>query len=502
MRRVALVVTIAALIATVPATAFAAWNGNGSGSSWSRAMAMPAGNTPSASPSGGNITLTWSASFLPDSTPVAGYRITRYAQGSATPVTPGGTCNGSVAALTCTDPSVPNGRWEYTVTPKQGSSWLGAESGRSAAISIGTSSFTLSSSTVAALPAVLSGSLTLFGSGEHVTFRLDDPSTGTALTGSTTPDPIPSNGSATVSVTIPNGTAQGVHNVYAVGDLGTVAGAAITVDTLGPTVSAAAIVKAAGGSAGFLKQGGTYYVYANLADASGVASATANVTTVTTGTTAAPLTAGSYTAGGITYGWRSALLTASSPLAAGSKAFTITGTDALGHGATQGGFSVTIDNTGPTASDIQTTNVSGGTVGKAETGDTVTFTFSEPVDPTTILAGWNGSPISVTLRLNQQNGGGDRLQIADSSNTTLLPLGTTRLVLDYVAADMTFTGSTMVLSGSAITVTLGAATGATQIATGTGSMIWGPDTAVTDRAGNACSNGNATESGTPADLDF
>ena len=127
-RRVALAVTIAALIATVPGAALAAWNGNGGGSSWSRAMAMPAGNTPSASASGGNITLMWSASLLPDSTPVAGYLITRYAEGSATPVTPGDTCNGTIGALTCTDQSVPNGRWEYTVTPKQGSSWVGAGS--------------------------------------------------------------------------------------------------------------------------------------------------------------------------------------------------------------------------------------------------------------------------------------------------------------------------------------------------------------------------------------
>jgi len=396
---------------------------------------------------------------------------------------------------------VQNGRWEYTVTPKQGS-WLGAEGGRSGAVSVGTSSFTLSSSTIASLPAVLSGSLTLFASGEHVTFRLDDPSTGASLAGSTTPDPIPSNGSATVSVTIPNGTAEGAHSVYAVGDLGSVAGASINVDTLAPTVSAAAIVKSAGGTAGYLKQGGTYYVYANLADATGVASGTANVTTVTTGTTAAPLTAGSYTAGGVTYGWRSALLTASNPIAAGAKAFSITGTDTLGHGGTQGGFSVTIDNTVPAASDIQTTNVGGGTAGMAQQGDTVTFTFTEPVDPSTILSGWDGSSTLVTVRLIQQPGGpGDRLQVWDSANTTQLSFGLIRLFNDYVTVDRSFAGSTMVMSASTITVTLGAASGAVLTATGTGDISWGPAATITDRAGNACAGGNTTETGT-SDLDF
>jgi hypothetical protein len=499
MRRIALVTVVAALIAIVPGTALAAWNAAAAGSSAARGMSMPAGNTPSAVSSGGNITVSWTAVLLPNSNPVAGYRITRYAEGSATPQTPGGTCNGNVGALTCTDPSVPNGRWQYTVMPRQGA-WQGAESGRSAAISVGSSSFTLSSTTVVSLPTVLSGSLSLFGAGEHVTFRLDDPSTGPTLTGSTSPDPVAANGQATVSVTIPNGTSGGAHSVYAVGDLGTVAGAAITVDTTAPTVSAAAIVKSTGGTAGFLKQGGTYYVYANISDVSGVATATANVTTVTTGTTAAPLTAGTYTAGGVSYGWRSGQLTASSPLAAGSKAFSITATDTLAHAGTQPGFSVTIDNTTPAGSDIQTTNA--GTAGKAETGDTVVFTFSEPVDPNSILSGWNGSSTSVTLRLNQQNGAmGDRLMVYDAANTLQLPLGTSRLIRDYVAADMAFTGSTMVMSGSTVTITLGTPNGATLTATGTGNMLWQTDAAVTDRAGNAGTAANVTEGGA-ADLDF
>lgn len=501
MRRVALALSVAAVIATAPATALAAWNTNGSGTSWSRAMAMPAGNMPSAISSSGNITVSWTASLLQNSNPVAGYSITRYAEGSGTPVTPGGTCNGTVAALTCTDPSVPNGRWQYTVTPRQGA-WQGAESGRSAAISVGSSSFTLSSSTVASLPTVLSGSLTQFGAGEHVIFRIDDPSTGPTLTGSTNPDPVAADGQATVSVTIPNGTADGTHAVYAVGDLGTVADALITVDTTAPTVSAAAIVKSTGGTAGFLRQGGTYYVYANITDISAIASATANVTTVTTGTTAAALTAGSYNAGGITYGWRSAQLTASSPLAAGAKAFSIAATDALAHAGTQPAFSVTIDNTAPAGSDIQTTNA--GTAGRAETGDTVVFTFNEPVDPNSILAGWNGSSTSVTLRINQQNGAmGDRLQVYDAADSTQLPLGTTRLLGNYVTANVSFSGSTMVMSGSTITVTLGTPPlGAAIVTAGAGgNMLWQTDAAVTDRAGNASAAGNVTEGGA-ADLDF
>ena len=70
-----------------------------------------------------------------------------------------------------------------------------------------------------------------------------------------------------------------------------------------------------------MKQGGGYHVYADASDASAVASVTANVSTVTTGQTAVPLPAcvSGCTVGGHTYGFKSALLTASTPLAQGAQ---------------------------------------------------------------------------------------------------------------------------------------------------------------------------------------
>ncbi len=73
--------------------------------------------------------------------------------------------------------------------------------------------------------------------------------------------------------------------------------------------------------------------------------------------------------------------TATTPQAAGSKSFSITAADVAGNGGTTGGFSVIVDNTAPTGTDMQTTNVVGGTTGLAETGDTITLSFSEPMDP-------------------------------------------------------------------------------------------------------------------------
>src|SRR5215218_4947137 len=69
-------------------------------------------------------------------------------------------------------------------------------------------------------------------------------------------------------------------------------------DFRAPQVGTTTVAKATGYEAGYVKQGGSYYVYANVTDAgnppSGVASVTANVASLTAGQTAVPLAAGSF----------------------------------------------------------------------------------------------------------------------------------------------------------------------------------------------------------------
>jgi hypothetical protein len=186
-------------------------------------------------------------------------------------------------------------------------------------------------------------------------------------------------------------------------------------DTTAPNLTASVITKSAGGTVGYIRQGGQYYVYANATDpgspSSGVAQVRANVGSVTAGSTNVSLTAGTYVIGGVTYGWRSNALTASNPVSAGSKTYTVWAIDAVGNAGTTSSFSVTVDNTAPAATDIQTTNA--GTAGRAETGDKVIYTFSEALEPISVLAGWNGSATTVTVRVISK-GGGDRLQIWNS----------------------------------------------------------------------------------------
>lgn len=278
-------------------------------------------------------------------------------------------------------------------------------------------------------------------------------------------------------------------------------------DFRAPTATATTIAKTTGGVDGYIKKGGTYYVYANVTDtgnpASGVSTVKANVSAITSASTAVTLSAGTYTVDGVSYNRRSSSLTAGASLAAESFAYSLTMTDVAVNSRTESGFTVSVDNTVPTASDVQTVN-GGPIAGRPDIGDKVVFTYSEPPDPNSILAGWSGASTAVVLRVNQATN--DTVNVYNSTNATLLPLGTINLArTDYTTANLTFgatgTASTMVLSGSVVTVTLGTQSAAGTTAAAVGTMVWTPAAGATDWAGNATSTTTDTESGT-ADKDF
>jgi hypothetical protein len=316
-----------------------------------------------------------------------------------------------------------------------------------------------------------------------------------------------SRGRRALKLLIPLGLALGLAGgaTFAAFSATTFNGDSITADPdwTAPSASGSVIMRNGGNVPGYIRQGAQYYVYAAITDSgnppSGVASVTADVSSVTTGQTAAPLAAGSWTVDGIVYNYRSALLTATNPLAAGAKVYSLTMTDIRANSATQGGFVVTVDNTRPTGLDIQTEGI-GFADGHAETADTITFTFSETMDPYTIMAGWDGSATSVTVRISN-NIFADTLSIRNGNRT--LPFGTISLAGNYVTNTVNFTGSTMVQSGATITITLGIPDRPTRLRTETnpGTMRWTPSTTPMDLAGNACMNTAVNESGV-ADVEF
>jgi hypothetical protein len=283
-------------------------------------------------------------------------------------------------------------------------------------------------------------------------------------------------------------------------------------DLRAPTASASVIGKAQGGVPGFIHQGGSFNVYASVADAgspaSGTSSVTADVSAVSIGQSAAPLAAGSFAIGGSSYNRRSAGLSAKPLLAEGTYGYSIQSTDAAGNARTQTGFTVVVDNTAPAGADVQAQNRSGGIAGKPEAGDTLTLTYSEPLDPGSVVSGWAGSSTSVVVHIDDNTLlANDGLTVYNASNSSALPLGAVNLGRkDYVDGhNVTFgatgTPSTMVATASAISITLGTPSGTTTTAGGTGTMIWTPSSGAFDRAGNAVTAGVVTESGA-ADREF
>ncbi|HEV7687379.1 MAG TPA: hypothetical protein VGQ80_12455, partial [Acidimicrobiia bacterium] len=291
--------------------------------------------------------------------------------------------------------------------------------------------------------------------------------------------------------------------------------------------SSTVIAKQTGYLAGAVKQGGSYFVYANVADSgnppSGVSTVKADESAVTSGQTSVSLTAGSYSVGGVSYNYRSALQTAPNPLAAGGKTYTITSTDVLSYSRLQTGYAVTVDNTVPAATNVSTGNAGGGTHGLAEIGDTITFTFSEQIDPQSILAGWTGASTPVVMELI--DGGcavlfctNDSFKIYNAAYSATLPLGVVDLatggyygcagiglLCSHTATNFGSSGtaSTMVASTNTITITLGTNTGGNGAFHTVGSnsdMVWNSDNTPYDAAGNAASGNNFTE--TDNDYEF
>ncbi|MGH2744203.1 MAG: hypothetical protein ACRDN8_17330 [Thermoleophilaceae bacterium] len=274
-------------------------------------------------------------------------------------------------------------------------------------------------------------------------------------------------------------------------------------DWIPPSASAAVIAKTAGGDGGYIRAGGTYYAYANVVDGgnppSGVASVSADVGM---GPVSLSSAGGPWTVEGVTYNYRSASQTLAAGTPPGTYPFTVSSTDSdtPANGQTQNGFNVVVDNTGASGSDVQTAN-GAATVGRPEPGDTVTFTYSEPIERISILPGWTSGTANVVVRIN--NGNPDRLQVWNSTNTIQLLLtnaaGLNLNRNDYVGANRTFgltgTPSTMVRSGNSITITLGTQSGAGTTAAANGTMSWVPSASATDRAGNPTSTATVTESG-------
>jgi Bacterial Ig-like domain len=194
--------------------------------------------------------------------------------------------------------------------------------------------------------------------------------------------------------------------------------------------------------------------------------------------------------------------TTAATLASGTYTATASQSDASGNTGTSAPHTFTVDTIAPTATDVAAAN-GGATAGKAEAGDVITFTFSEPIDPATVLAGWDGTSTAVQVRITAGVLAPDPFTVLDSGGGAGVHLGTVQTNGDYVTTTATF-DATMVRSAdhASMIVTLGAGQSGVMavLAAGAQNMTWTVDNAVRDLAGNAVTTVSVTESASDADF--
>ncbi len=155
-------------------------------------------------------------------------------------------------------------------------------------------------------------------------------------------------------------------------------------------------------------------------------------------------------------------------------------------------------------------NKSGGTLGRAQSGDIITLVFSKQIDEPTMCSGWSNasSTQSITLQWSIVDGGAgdDSLQATGTSTTCTngFRIGTIALGAagyNKSTTTMNFTGTTNALSVGAstttLTVTLGTQSGGTVGTVSSGAQaVWTPDALIKDRSANTCGSNLAATTAT------
>lgn len=176
-----------------------------------------------------------------------------------------------------------------------------------------------------------------------------------------------------------------------------------------------------------------------------------------------------------------------------------------------------VDNSPLRGADIQATN-STGLSGRMDSGDALSFTYSQQVNLSSITPGWSGAALPVTVRVRDGNvqglgtgNSGDTLDIQRPGST--VNLGTVNTKGNFVKNrktvmfNATMTATTVTVAGApktVVTVTLGTpASGAGSLRTFSNAavMLWSPTSSVTSLSGIASSLAPAPETGT-LDRDF
>lgn len=171
----------------------------------------------------------------------------------------------------------------------------------------------------------------------------------------------------------------------------------------------------------------------------------------------------------------------STNLSDGPHSLTARASDDKGNSTRSSPVGIHVLNTAPKAASIATAN-GGNAAGKAQTGDSITFNYTQNIDPKSVLSGWNGSSTPVQVQLSGKK---TTTTLSVTSGATTLPLGSVDLGGVYLnSASMTW-NATMVQTGTSIKVTLGSIASGTISSTALtgGTVAWAPGTGAKNLAG-------------------
>jgi hypothetical protein len=241
-----MVLLVCAFLFASSGAAFAYFSVSGSGNASAKATTLGAGNQPSATVSGRDVTLSWSAFTNATSYTVARSNVSPQSLST----TLNGTCAGNPTGTSCTDTGVvENGtaatNWTYTDTPNV-HNWIGGASPASATVTVPGPTLSVGSTSVTSAGGTANTvTVAHYFDNEVVTYCVDNDTTSCPVADQTSPTTatVPATGGTvtTTTLTLPAGLTGGSHTLYAKGSSGSdPTGVSFNVAKVTPTITTAA----------------------------------------------------------------------------------------------------------------------------------------------------------------------------------------------------------------------------------------------------------------------
>ena len=250
-----LVLVVCGFLFASAGAAYAYWSASGSGNASATATTLGAGNQPTATVSGRDVTLSWGAFTNATSYTVARSNVAP--QNLSTTLI--GSCATPPTGTSCADTSLPeNGtsatNWTYTDTPNV-HNWLGVTSSPSSTVIVPAPTLSMTTTSFTTAGGTTSATVANYFDSETAYYCVDNDVTTSCPSGDkaspASASVPPSGGTLTTSLTIPSGLSLGTHTLYAKGSSGSnPAGVTFTVSNDGTGTLTTATSKVSASSTG------------------------------------------------------------------------------------------------------------------------------------------------------------------------------------------------------------------------------------------------------------